>query len=137
MKRHVAITTLANQSVFDTTKTCIKASNDHSTYQAISAIYRTSWILLLNFKNSVVIYNIFQILQQYFLQNLHKFFSKTAKTRIFYIAHSPSVCVIKVCSNGGATYIIREIIAKVSLNTANLMQTFEHLLSQNCAQQNS
>ena len=31
-------------------------------------------------------------------------------------------------SNGGATYIVREIIAKDSLNTENLMQTFENLL---------
>ena len=29
------------------------------------------------------------------------------------------VCVIKVCSNGGATYIICEIIAKDNLNIAN------------------
>ena len=41
------------------------------------------------------------------------------------------VCVIKVCSNGGATYIIGEIIAKDSLNIENLMQTFENLLLQN------
>ena len=41
------------------------------------------------------------------------------------------MCVIKVCSNGGTTYIIGEIIAKDSLNTENLMQTFENLLLQN------
>ena len=41
------------------------------------------------------------------------------------------VCVIKVCSNGGATYIIGEIIAKDNLNIENLMQTFENLLLQN------
>ena len=40
------------------------------------------------------------------------------------------VCVNKVCSNGGATYIIGEIIAKHLLNVANLMQTFENLLLQ-------
>ena len=34
----------------------------------------------------------------------------------------------KNCSNGGATYIIGEIIAKNNLNTENLMQTFENLL---------
>ena len=45
--------------------------------------------------------------------------------------NSPWVCVIKVCSNGGATYIIGEIIAKDNLNTENLMQTFENLLLQN------
>ena len=38
------------------------------------------------------------------------------------------VCVILVCSNGGATYIVREIIAKDSLNIENLMPTFENLL---------
>ena len=35
--------------------------------------------------------------------------------------NSPYVCVIKVCSNGGTTYIIGEIIAKENLNMANLM----------------
>ena len=44
---------------------------------------------------------------------------------------SPWVCVILVCSNGGATYIIGEIIAKDNLNIENLMQTFENLLLQN------
>ena len=42
--------------------------------------------------------------------------------------NSPWVCVIKVCSNGGATYIISEIIAKDNLNIENLMQTFKNLL---------
>ena len=41
------------------------------------------------------------------------------------------VCVIKVCPNGGATYIIGEIMAKDILNIENLMQTFENLLLQN------
>ena len=45
--------------------------------------------------------------------------------------NSPWVCVIKVCSNGGATYIIGEIIAKDNLNIENLMQTFENFLLQN------
>ena len=39
--------------------------------------------------------------------------------------YSPWACVIKVCSNGGATYIIGEIIAKNILNIVYLMQTFE------------
>ena len=43
----------------------------------------------------------------------------------------PWVCVIKVCSNGGATYIISEIIAKDNLNIENLMQSFKNLLLQN------
>ena len=42
--------------------------------------------------------------------------------------NSRSVCQIKVCSNGGATYIIGKIIAKDSLDIANLMQTFKNLL---------
>ena len=45
--------------------------------------------------------------------------------------NSPWVCVIKVCSNGGAIYIIGEIKAKDNLNIENLMQTFENLLLQN------
>ena len=39
--------------------------------------------------------------------------------------------MIKVCSNGGATYIIGKIVAKDNLNIENLMQTFENLLLQN------
>ena len=45
--------------------------------------------------------------------------------------NSPWVCVIKVCSNGVATYIIGEIIAKDNLNIENLMQTFGNFLLQN------
>ena len=30
--------------------------------------------------------------------------------------NSPCVCVIKVCSNGSATFIIGEIIAKLAVN---------------------
>ena len=44
--------------------------------------------------------------------------------------NSPWVCVIKVCSNGGSTYIIGAIIAKDNLNIENLMQIFENLLLQ-------
>ena len=40
---------------------------------------------------------------------------------------------INVCSNGGATEIISEIIAKDNLNIANLIQTFENLLLQSCS----
>ena len=40
-------------------------------------------------------------------------------------------CLQNLCSNGGATYIIGEIIAKDNLNIENLMQTFENLLLQN------
>ena len=45
--------------------------------------------------------------------------------------NSPWICVINVSSNGGATCIIEEIIAKDNLNIENLMQTFENLLLQN------
>ena len=34
---------------------------------------------------------------------------------------------IKVCSNGGATYINSKLIAEANLNIAILMQTFENL----------
>ena len=44
------------------------------------------------------------------------------------MTHKLSLCIL-VCSNGGPTYIVREIIAKDSLNIENLMQTFENLLS--------
>ena len=37
---------------------------------------------------------------------------------------------ILVCSNGGATYIVGEIIAKDNLNIENFLQTFENLLLQ-------
>ena len=40
-------------------------------------------------------------------------------------------CVIKVCSNGGTTNIIGEIIAQNNLNIVYLMQTFENHLLQN------
>ena len=49
---------------------------------------------------------------------------------------SPWACVNKVCSNGGATYIIREIVAKNNLNIVNLMQTFENFFSK-ITEQNS
>ena len=49
--------------------------------------------------------------------------------------NSPWVCVIKVCSHGGATYIIGEIIAKDNLNIENLMRTFENLILQNYSTQ--
>ena len=45
--------------------------------------------------------------------------------------NSPLVCVIKVCSNGGAIYIICKIIVNDNLNIENLMQTLENLLLQN------
>ena len=59
------------------------------------------------------------------------FFKTTQQNSSILHTNSPWVCVIKVCSNGGATYIIGEIIAKDNLNIENLMQTFENLLFQN------
>ena len=41
------------------------------------------------------------------------------------------VFTFKVCSSGGAIYIIGEKIAKDNLNIENLMQTFENLLFHN------
>ena len=58
------------------------------------------------------------------MQTFEIFISKTTEQNS-YILHtnSPWVCLIKVCSNGGATYIIGEIIAKNNLNMVfNLMQ---------------
>ena len=39
----------------------------------------------------------------------------------------------KVCSDGGATYFIGELIAKDNLNIENLMQTIGNLFLQNCS----
>ena len=64
-----------------------------------------------------------------FARPLKIFFSKTAQQNSEILhTNRPWVCIIKVCSNGGATYIIGEIIAKDNLNIENLMQTFENLL---------
>ena len=67
------------------------------------------------------------------MRPLEIFFSEITQQNSW-VSHtnSPWVCLIKVCSNGGATYIIGEIIAKDNLNIENLMQTFENLLLQNC-----
>ena len=73
-------------------------------------------------------------MQKLFTRPLKIIFSKTTQQKFLDIAYkinSPWVCVIKVCSNGGATFIICEIIAKDNLNIVNLMQTFENLLLQN------
>ena len=65
--------------------------------------------------------------------NLWKSSSPKLLNKILSILHtnSPWVCVIKVCSNGCATNIMGEIIAKDNLNIENLMQTFENLILQN------
>ena len=73
-------------------------------------------------KNLVFVYKTFKnlLLQKYskeFLDIAHK--------------NSPWVCLIKVCSDGGATYIIGEITAKKNFNILNLMQTFENRLLPN------
>ena len=75
-------------------------------------------------KDNLNIENLMQTFENLLLQNY--------STKFLDIhTNSPWVCVIKVCSNGGATYNIGEIIAKDNLNTENLMQTFENLLLQN------
>ena len=67
------------------------------------------------------------------MQTFEKSSSPKLLDRISHILHTDSlwVCLIKVCSNGGSTYIISEILVKNILNIANLMQTFENLLLQN------
>ena len=66
------------------------------------------------------------------MRTLKILFSKTTQQNSWILhTNSPWVCVIKVCSDGGATYIIGEIIAKDNLNIENLMQTFENFLLQN------
>ena len=58
--------------------------------------------------------NLMQIFENLLLQNY--------STEFLDIAHKISlVCVIKVCSDSGITYIIIKIIAKDNLNIANLM----------------
>ena len=64
-----------------------------------------------------------------FTRHLENFFSKTTQQNSLH-TNSTWVCLIKVCSNGGATYIIGEIIAIDNLNIVNLMQYFENLLLQ-------
>ena len=54
------------------------------------------------------------------------FFSKTTEQNS-QILHTNRLCVIKVCSNGGAAYINSKLIAEANLNIANVMQTFENL----------
>ena len=66
------------------------------------------------------------------MQTFENLFSKTTQQNSSILhTNTPWVCAIKVCSNGGATYIIGKIIAKDNLNKENLMQTFENLLLQN------
>ena len=57
------------------------------------------------------------------MQTFENFFSKITEQNS-YILHtnSPCVCVILVCSNGGATYFVSKIIAKDNLTLENLMQ---------------
>ena len=43
--------------------------------------------------------------------------------------YSPWACVIKVCLNGGATYIIGKIIAKNSLNIVNKFKPLKTFFS--------
>ena len=47
------------------------------------------------------------------------FFKITQQNSWIFHINRPWVCAIKVCSNGGATYIICKITAKANLNTTN------------------
>ena len=62
--------------------------------------------------------------------NFKNLLPQNYSTEFLDIAHKIFLCLIKVCSKGGAIYIIGEIIAKDNLNMANLLQTFENLLLQ-------
>ena len=67
------------------------------------------------------------------MQTFENLILQNYSTEFLDIIHKwPWICVIKVCSNGGTTYIIGEKIAKDNLNIENLMQTFENLILQNC-----
>ena len=61
-------------------------------------------------KDNLNIENLMQTFENLLLQNCSTKFLDLLHT------NSPWVCVIKVCSNGGATYIIGQIIAKDNLN---------------------
>ena len=64
-------------------------------------------------------------------------FSENIQQNSFLLhSNSPWVCVIKVCSNGGAIYIIGEWIAKNNLNKANLCKSLKIFFSKT-TQQNS
>ena len=57
-----------------------------------------------------------------FARPLKIIFFQNCSTEFLDIAlKSPWACVIKVCSNGAATYIILEKIARDNLNVSNLM----------------
>ena len=57
------------------------------------------------------------------MQTFENLLLQNCATKFLDIAlNRPWVCAIKVCSNGGATYITCEITAKDILNIANLMQ---------------
>ena len=74
--------------------------------------------------------NLMQTFENLLLQNYStKFLDITYK-------NSPWVCVIKVCSNGGATYIIGGIITKDNLNIDIRCKPLKILFSKT-AQQNS
>ena len=75
-------------------------------------------------KDNLNIENLMQTFENLILQT-------TQQNSSILHTNSPWVCVIKVCSNGGATYIIYEIVAKDNLNIENLMQSFENFLLQN------
>ena len=64
---------------------------------------------------------------------LLKFSSPKLLNRILRCCTQIVLCVIKVCSNGGASYIKSKLIVKANLNIAIVMQIFENLILQNCS----
>ena len=67
------------------------------------------------------------------MQTFENLLSPKPLNKILRILNTNSlwVCVIKIYSNGIATYIICEMIVKYNLNIGNLMQILENLLLQN------
>ena len=68
----------------------------------------------INGKDNLNIENLMQSFENILLQNYSTYFLHIGHKKL-----SPWVCVNKICSNGGTTYIIGKIIAKDNLNIAN------------------
>ena len=71
------------------------------------------------------------------MQTFENLLLQNYSTKFLDIAHKWSLlcmCNFKVCSNGGATYLISEMIAKDILNITNVMQSFENLHLQTALQ---
>ena len=69
------------------------------------------------------------------MQTFENLFSKTTQQNSSILhTNTPWVCAIKVCSNGGATYIIDKIIAKDNLNKENLSKPLKIFFSKTTEQ---